>query len=387
MERKKDGLLPASDQDYFDLIDIFAFVWKARFYILACALIGFTSGRFVADKTNPPVYVTSVPVKLDRIASPANTPGEEKLNHFITERELSAFNELVSDSKAAGEIYDHLEKIADDEVRSALVANDLSRTKFIGYQLAGLDIVPIRLFRGPSPDQFVVQSRFKISDSKGALASAIVRATSQMVENFNRRMAKQNKSFSPTMTPKNLDETHLYRQIMKMRLTEEFAPFSALYKLEESLAARLGAGSASFPRSGDGDHIIRFIGLLISKSKMSENEAKEIREERATLIGEIDLIRTKYSMVLRDAEIPIREMSLSILQQAIGGKSALPTLLVDEEALKQKIAASTLEQYQAKRALFSVLGLVLGSILGVLVSSLKRYIYENRKRILAIFKS
>lgn len=383
VENKNNAL--GQDDAYFDLIDILEFIWRARLFIVMGASIGLSVGWLVCDWTNPPIYIATVPVKLVRVAGTSNDLVKAKLDSFISEREVSAFNALLSDSGTAGEIYDILDKETNPLVRSAMLDNHLTRENFISYQLKGAGIVPIRLLRGPGENELAAQCRFLKSDAKGVLSSAIVQATSQAIIAHNARLLKEIMKTDST-TSDRIDEGFLYRQVIKMRLADEFVPRTALLKLEEKLLQRLGSNIAS-SLPNESDQIIRLMMRLVSAGKMSEIEVKEIQRQRNILIAELEVIKAKYDIVLREAELPLKDMSLGILQKANGEKNELLRIVVDDEALNQKIKTSSLEQYQSKRALFTSLGLALGTVLGVFVSVLKRYLFANRKRITAIFKS
>jgi hypothetical protein len=63
-----------------------------------------------------------------------------------------------------------------------------------------------------------------------------------------------------------------------------------------------------------------------------------------------------------------------------------PVLVADEGAYKATVAIGSHERYESKRALFVVLGVLLGGLLGLMTYGVVIFVRENSTRVRQIFK-
>jgi hypothetical protein len=155
-----------------------------------------------------------------------------------------------------------------------------------------------------------------------------------------------------------------------------------LFALEARLAQKSGKNPlpATFVKgTSTGDDVMRLFGA--AESKLTDLEKTEIIQEYADLVGSIKAIEAKYDTSVTQLSTALSAAS-GVLTDVVKG---YPVLVADEKAYKASVAIGAHERYESKRALFVVLGVLLGGLLGLMTYGLVIFMRENSARLRQIF--
>jgi hypothetical protein len=337
--------------DYLDLIDVFGFIWRSKFWLLLGISAGVSGALVFSQSRKPPVFTTTLPVTF------------EVSGGVSFDASASKFNEL------------------------------LARAEVIhGYSAAGGDVI-----NGKIPAKLIYQSNGLsieintiLGDSTGAKPLALAQSLASSARELNQKLltARQSMSAGKTSALASDLETKFAKLTTAQYLEE--APLRAkLFALESSLSQRAG-GIRPTPAvvvqgAAIGDDVLRMLGAL--DSKITPNERANLISEYSRLAGLIRAIQVKYEQPIREVGAAMAVLSSGLISDAIGESGLFPVIVVNEMDFRGAIATGTHQRFESKRALFLILGAILGGMFGIACYGLKRFIVENRERILSVCRS
>jgi hypothetical protein len=333
---------PAPQDDYIDIIDVMGFLWRAKVYVIVGVLLMILAAIGVINSKKPPVFVSTVPVTLEVAGgiSPEQIIG--KFNSLLGRADI------IKDLNAAG-------------------------VGFVGGK------APFKLVNTLGVMSLEVSSLSSDPSGERALRAAQVLTEASEKLNKTQTEAPTDRASSKTTTS---DLEGQFRQIVAAQVAEE-APFRAkLFALEARLAQKSGRNplpSTFVKGTSVGDDVMRLFGA--AESKLMNSEKAHVIQEYANLVGSIRAIGAKYEDPLIKLSKAM-EASSSVLADLVKG---YPVLVANEGVYRASVSVGTHERYESKRALFLVLGVLLGGLLGTMAYGLRIFLAENRDRLQAIF--
>lgn len=332
----------ASEDDYIDIIDVLGFLWRAKVFVIIGILVMTLLAVGVVNAKKPPVYLTSVPVSLE--VAGGITPDQITAN----------FNVLMSRA----------------DIQKALRSADVG---FVGGK------PPFKLVS--SAGETSVEFSSLSSDSGGERALSAVKALTEASRKLNQTQEDASSAVAPEKkASSDLEDT--FRRLVALQVSEEAPYRSRLFALEASLAQKTGIrpAPATFVKGTSlGDDVFRLLGA--ADSKLTDSEKAEIIKEYSELAGAIKAIQAKY-------EAPLTQLT-SALSAASGVLAELvkgyPVVVADEAAFKASVSIGAHERYESKKALFLILGVMLGGLTGLMVYGAKEFFKANHARVKAIF--
>ena len=334
---------PAPQDDYIDIIDVLGFLWRAKVYVIVGVVLMVAAAIGVVISKKPPVFISTVPVTLEVAGGISSDQISAKFGSLLGRADI------IKDLNAAG-------------------------VGFVGGK------APFRLVNTLGVMTLEVSSLS--TDSSGERALKAVQALTAAAEKLNK--TQTDASADVTASKKSTsDLEEKFRQVVAAQVAEE-APFRAkLFALEARLAQKSGRNPtpATFVKgTSTGDDVMRLFGA--AESKLTDLEKTEIIQEYADLVGSIKAIEAKYEEPLLQLAKAM-EASSGLLSDVVRG---YPVLVANEGAYRASVAIGVHERYESKRALFVVLGVLLGGLLGLMTYGLVIFMRQNSARLRQIFK-
>jgi len=334
---------PAPQDDYIDIIDVMGFLWRAKVYVIVGVLLMVAAAIGVVNSKKPPVFISAVPVTLEVAGGISSDQIIAKFGSLLGRADI------IKDLNAAG-------------------------VGFVGGK------APFKLLN--SSGEMTIEVSSLSGDSSGERALQAVQSLTAAAEKLNKTQAEA--SADVTASKKSTsDLEQKLRQVVALQVAEE-APFRAnLFALEAKLAQKSGRNPlpATFVKGTSiGDDVMRLFGA--AESKLTDLEKTEIIQEYADLVGSIKAIEAKYDTSVTQLSTALSAAS-GVLTDVVKG---YPVLVADEKAYKASVAIGAHERYESKRALFIVLGVLLGGLLGLMTYGLVVFMRENSARLRQILK-
>jgi hypothetical protein len=342
-DTKPSGNHSAPQDDYIDIIDVLGFVWRAKVFVIIGVVVMVAAAIGVVNAKKPPVFISSVPVTL------------EVAGGISADQITAKFQSLIGRA---------------DVIRDLTSAG----VGFVGGK------APFKLVNSSGEMSLEVSSLS--SDTGGERALKAVKALTAASEKLNKTQAEASSNVTPTQKSTTDLETK-FKQVVAAQVAEE-APFRAkLFALEARLAQKSGTRPipATFVKGTSvGDDVMRLLGA--TESKLTEPERTKIIQEYSELVGSIKAIEAKYESSVTQMASALSAAS-GVLSDVVKG---YPVLVADEGAYKATVAIGSHERYESKRALFVVLGVLLGGLLGLMTYGVVIFVRENSTRVRQIFK-
>lgn len=366
-------------EEYIDLVDVVRFLWRSRNYILLGILCGVLFATYINVYKFPPRYYFRIPVSVD-------TAGAMDLATV-----KSRFNDLVSTPSVAERIFDELEKNSDPAVMETLKKLNWTRQTFVALQSGsgGGNLTPLRIETGETKGSYVVEST-RLSPELGVeLARAMTAAVKEVFLDQNRRMKENFVQKSPKEIQNNSAPSRAYVDVAKSLEIEKSPARMRLFAIEDRLVKKWGPSIhlSKVVRTGERDQIERLLAALVNAGKVRMSEAVQILEERAELIGIMNMVDAKYSQALKDAKEPLNLTVLQIRDATGGNLGLLPIVEVDEPLLQERIQSGTVQNYESKSSYFYSVGVILGGVLGMVVFGMNLFVSQNRDRLRDVFRT
>ena len=330
--------------EYIDLVDIIAWFWKSKIWVLAGFCFGLVVAGIVTINRPLSFLVTNLPL----VTTP-HTP----------EDVMGRFNEFL------------LRK----DFQNLFLAN-LDEQNRKSILLDGVN--PIQLMQ--LNDTYVLAIRQQEADSTGT----------KQVEIFNALMkAVRQLSEQPTKKQPLTGSTHAEAEARFVTLTsaqaEEMAALRIqLFALENKITQKTGiqssalmSGPTSMPLE---ETILKQIAL--STGKLSDGERTQFVKTYSTIMGGIKKTHLKYEAPIRDLAATVVALSKQLSTQEAWGEDT-PILSLDENAYKVALMKNTLIHTESKKAAFYAFSSILGALAGCMAYAIRCYLLENRKRLQA----
>ena len=334
------------EDEYIDIIDVLAFLWRAKVFVITGILLGLVGAIAVTEAKKPAVYVTTMPVSLE-VAGGITGDGI-----------IAKFNGLLGRA----------------DVRSAMQSAGVSN---IGGKL------PFRLKNDSAGVSLEVSSL--VADAAGEKALGAVKSLATAARDLNKKMSEA-ADLSPALKEPKSDLEVQFARLASAQALEEAPVRTKLFALESKLAQKSGirpAPAAVLKGTAIGDDVLRLLGAADGKLPAAERDA--VISEYSQLVGAIKAVQAKYEQPLVEMTSALGSLSAGLIKSATGEGDNYPVIAVNEAAYKASVAAGIHERYESKRLLFAILGILLGGILGLMVFDMSRFFTENRDRMRAIF--
>ena len=334
--------------EYIDFIDVLAFIWKAKVWVLTGLLLGIACASLVIALKKPPVFISTVPVSLE-FSSGLNS-GEI----------VSKFSPLVTSH----------------EIRSVFAEKGL----LIDGQ------VPVKLVLLPSGNKLEVMTRDGEPSGARALFVAetftkVAREMNRKIEDF-RRLAKASAQEPAIET----DAQVRFTLLAALQAKEESRFRLRLFELEAKLFKKFGSKPIVF--SSDeanilGDSVLKLVGFL--GDRLPDSERSEILSERDNIVASINSVQAKYEEPLRILKESMQTLSQDLIRTVNLDADKVTVIVPDELAFKGLVVTGSHERFESKRTLYLALGLLFGGMIGLIGYGLKEFFIANRDRVIAIF--
>ncbi len=335
------------DSEYLDMIDVFGFVWRAKVWVVLGVSAGLLFAMAVVTLKKPPVYVTTLPVTF------------EVSGGYTSDGVLNKFNQLIDS-------VDLRAKVAESLGQDGLVAGK----------------APFKLANAGGNWSLEVSS--KGSDSTGAAALEMANVIQAVGKSLNENNA--NVASEEHVSEHVKSELEMRFVSVASRQAKEEAPLRAkLFALESKLAQKAGVRpqpSSFVEGTSIGDDVLRMLGA--SEGKLTEAERQAVLAEYASLTGEIRAVQAKYAQPIKELTASLATMSGPTIADVFHDAGKLPVIKVDETVYRGMVATGSHERFESKKALFLILGVMLGGMLGLMGYGVKLFINENRDRIRAV---
>ncbi len=334
----------ASEDDYIDIIDVLGFFWRAKVFVIIGILIMTLLAVGIVNAKKPPVYITSVPVSL------------EVAGGIMPDQITANFNGLMARA----------------DIQKAL------HTANVGF-VGGKPPFKLTSSAGETSVEFSSLS----SDPGGARALNAVRALTEASRKLNQTQEDASSNVAPEKkASSDLEET--FRKLVALQVSEEAPYRSRLFAIEANLAQKTGIRPipATFVKGTSlGDDVFRLLGA--ADSKLTDSERAEIIKEYSELAGAIRVIAAKYEAPLTQLS-PALSGASGVLAELVKG---YPVVLADEATFKASVSIGTHERYESKRALFLILGVMLGGLFGLMSYGAYQFFASNKDRLKAVLRS
>ena len=334
------------EDEYIDIIDVLAFLWRAKVFVITGILLGLVGAIAVTEAKKPAVYVTNMPVSLE-VAGGITGDGI-----------VAKFNGLLGRT----------------EVRVAMQSAGVSN---IGGKL------PFKLKNDSAGVSLEVSSL--VADTAGDKALAAAKALATAARDLNKKMSEA-ASLAPLSKASKSDLEVQFARLASAQALEEAPVRAKLFAMESRLAQKSGikpTPAAVVNGTAIGDDVLRLLGAADGKLSAAERDA--VIFEYSQLVGTIKALQAKYEQPLAEMTSALASLSAGLIKSATGEGDSYPVIAVNEAAYKASVAAGTHECYESKRLLFAILGIMLGGMLGLMAYGMSRFFAENRDRIRAIF--
>ena len=334
------------------MIDVIGFLWRAKLWVIIGILLGVTGAVITVYAKKPPAYVTSFPITLEVTRS------------LSTEGIITKFNDFIerTDTRAA-----------------------LSGVEPVGGKM------PFKL--NAVGNVLTLEVSRLSSDPSGEDAMKTADLLTNIARELNNKIIAAANGVEPNVTTSapGQDLGEQFAKVAAMAASEEAPLRAKLFALESRLAQKSGikpqpsmtVNTAVSAGTSLGDDVLRLVGSL--DGKLSPAERTAVMHEYSDLVGQIRATQAKYVQPLTEMTTAMATLSPGIIKRATGDIGQVPVLVVDNLAYKASVAAGTHERYESKRALFIVLGFILGGMLGLMAYGVRLFIAENRERIRKIF--
>jgi hypothetical protein len=339
--------LPPEDE-YLDIIDVIGFLWRSKWWTLSCLAIGIAASTLLISLKKPPVYVVTMPVRME-------------ISSGLTSDEVtSKFNRLNSSA-------DVIETMRQ---KDALI---------VGQS-------PIKLLATTLGYQVEVSS--ESPDPLGVKAVENAKLVSEIAKKLNARVDAVT---STGMTPSKgavSDLEQKFSLLAEKKSLEEAPVLTKIYEIEARLAQKLGSSGLEFPPSTDeteGDQVLRLIARL--GEKLTQIEKQRIIADHSRLVGEMKLIRAKYEEPVRKLSESLRQLSQGLLNSVDQNADKFPVYSIDEATFQSLVGTGSHQRYESKKTLLVILGAILGAMMGLFFYGTKLYFEENKERLRRIVKS
>jgi hypothetical protein len=335
---------PAPGEEYIDIIDVMGFLWRAKVFVIAGALIGVITSISVALAKKPPVFVTTLPVILQ-------VAGAAKPEDIV-----SKFNGLLSLPN----------------VQNSLISKGV---EFIGGKL------PFKLKTASGNVRLEYSS--ELADPAGEKALVAAQALASAAEDLNKKIYEASAQSHLDKQPQS-DLEIQFARVSEAQAREESPHRIKLFEIETSLAQKSGSRpipAAFIEGTSIGDDVLR----LIAAAKLSDTERLKIVNQYSELVGKIKAIQAKYEPPIKDMTDALTSLSSGVLGAAMSESGSYPVLLVSAGQYKASVAAGNHERYENMLPLFGVLGVLLGALSGMMAYGLLVFSRENADRLRGAF--
>lgn len=360
------------DSNYVDIIDLAAFLWKARIFIIIGIIVGISVSLVIQYYFKPTKYLVEIPATVEFLA----TNDEDGM--------FSRFNSTFTTRKNAEILYKTLTASATPEITEALNKMLLNSEKFIALQTSGsLGKIPFMLSRAKTGG-FSFQGQFRANDSQALVTLALVAAARKVAtENNEFQQADSEKIAAAKQTQDSEMQDILESHLIKRGLEEDRAKVKLL-AIEANLSKQLGPtpGIVFDPYQ---DQIPRLLGYLKNAGKISDAELQKVSETRSKLISNMESARSRYVRVINDAQESFQVSSKRALTHASEALALIPVLKADDTLAKQVIQDGSYQRVESKTIIFLIAGILGGAIGGACAFAIRLFIRHNRERIRATF--
>jgi len=343
----KENTSSESATDFFDVIDVISWCWQAKLWIVSTMIIGLVSGLTWSYFRRPPQFVTNVPVQIETGKSLSPESLEAKFNELLGTKDARSGFESIFSAKM-------------------------------------LTSPAIRLFANNTGSYIEIRSL--TSDPTGELAFNATNLLHSVAKNLNQKIHQDHKStHSPDARPTSPDEQRL-ANLIAAQILEEAPIKERIFAIESKLAEQAGPRAIPVARiqfNVVGDDVLRLLGIL--GAKIPPNERDKIVDEFAALSGKIRAIQAKYEKPLRDLTAGLNALSQSLIDNSSGESSLYPVVMLQEDSYRAAVTGKTHERSENKVKLYSMLGVMIGAVLGMVGFAIKNYLANNLNRLRRIF--
>jgi len=339
-------VIRSAQEEYFDFIDVLAFFWRARFFLMIGSVLGCAFAIIFAFMKKPPVFVTTLPVTIEVAGG-------------VRPEEITAkFSSLIGR----------------EDILKAFEAKDI---EFIGGQL------PFALRN--SPRSTTLEFRSKSSDPTGGMALMAAKVLADAAVSLNKKISASD--ISPIASkPINSHVEVNFAKLAEAQAREEAPLKIKLYTIEAELAQKTGMRpqpSAAATGASLGDDVLRLLAAV--PTKVPDDEVSKIVLEYSELVGKIRAVQAKYEYPARELTKEMASLSSSLIGDTGGEAQKYPVIVVNEADYRAAVAAGTHERYENKLLFMAGFGILSGALFGTIASSLRNFVKKNQNRLGKVF--
>ncbi len=332
---------PIEQNEFFDVLDLFGFLWKSRRWIFIFGLIGILVSVGFTKIFYSPLSLVRIPLLVENSFDLDQGEIVQAINSLASVEEINA--EL---SKGLPAIKNTVKKI---EIKKdhQIYWLEIGTLNQDGQGL--IDLKTIEIFEKKS-------MAIHQEEGEGTLSDRWVQSSAQ---------------FKPELKDQFLE-------LERHQLLEE-APLKAkLFSMEAKLSKFIGPNSLSgYIESSEnlGDSVLRM--LSSSKNPLSESERQRVYNEYASILSSLKLVKRKYDTPIKELTIKIDE-SLKEYFLLLRSKNKNHIVI---KAAKKTIEEFAIQKISRNWLLISSLGALIGALVGLALHKTKDFLLANKERI------
>jgi hypothetical protein len=415
--------LPAGERpspmDEVDLVDVFAFFWKIRKYVISGAVLGAACTLAYAFLFVSPKYISKIPLSVDVKSLPAITDSKKLKETFLVvlsslDGATAAFQSLLENSP---------------QLAKNLQAMGVTVNQLVAAQVQTTsEAPPIVLSEVSGAGDFSVtltlpERGLGVDVGKATLAgiNAVVhynnrRAVALKEESSRRTIedAENNYKTTENQFSKARMERELDSNSLKLRLSQleyrllklakqnqidvtpllsgmtdtSLAKVSDLRKLIVSVTSdRSDSAQQWRPEEVklNTDRVIRLLSALNEESKISKQNSEAAQKEIAILQDENTKNESLFSSIRAANQASLSNLFSAMEKRVLDidrGANFLPQFTMNEKLLEDSVYTQSFERRGTTRRIATVIvGMVMGAIFGSLIGLILRFLRVNQVRL------